>query len=321
MSAPARCLGIQASLKGIRRPLVMDHIVLGGASFRARPTVSCAFLPSSRGAFSVFGSSSSGDFDSPHVRLDYFPLNQAGQASGGGCFVWDACPDTKVFRDGDQLLLKTFCDGKPNELEWLSRLSGTGEVIQVYANSTFDGTGNSVFPGLDAYPHLRFILAWQLAQVQGLWLHASAALHKGKMYLFTGRSGRGKSTLSKLLHASGQFEIASDEKNVLRKTPEGFRAFGTPWTSSARLCSNISAPLAGIFFLDHAKENSFLSMTPGAALKKLIPQVHIPWFDEPLTQRIMQTLETLVGTVPCWALGFRPDREVVDRLVEFVDGR
>ena len=108
---------------------------------------------------------------------------------------------------------------------------------------------------------------------------------------------------------------------MLRKTPEGFRAYGTPWTSSARLCSNISGPLAGVFFLDHAKDNIFQPMAPGAALKKLIPQVHIPWFDEPRTQWIMETLETLVGTVPSWALGFRPDREVVDRLVEFVDGR
>ena len=233
--------------------------------------------------------------------------------------MWDACRDTKVFRDEDQLILKTFCEG--GELAWLSRFSGSSEVIRVYANPSFDGTGNRVVPGLDAYPHLRFILAWQLAQVQGLWLHASAALHKGKMYLFTGRSGRGKSTLSKLLHASGQFEIASDEKNVLRKTPEGFRAFGTPWTSSARLCNNISAPLAGIFFLDHARENSFQPVAPGAALKKLIPQVHIPWFDEPRTRLILQTLETLVGSIPCWALGFRPDCEVVERLMDFVDGR
>ena len=299
----------------------MDRLFLGGASFCARPSPPCAFLPLSRGAFSIFGSVASVGACSPQVWLDFAPLTHADPAVEGGRFVWDACPDTKVFRDGGQLLLKTFCVGKENEVEWLSRFSGNGEAVQVYVNPAVDENGGRVLPGLDAYPHLRLILAWQLAQVQGLWLHASAALHKGNIYLFTGRSGRGKSTLSKLLHASGQFEIASDEKNVLRKTPEGFRAYGTPWTSSARLCSNISAPLAGVFFLDHARENIFQPMAPGAALKKLIPQVHIPWFDEPRTQWIMETLETLVGTVPSWALGFRPDREVVDRLVEFVDGR
>ena len=299
----------------------MDTVFLGGVSFQARPPLFCAFLPSDRRAFSLFGSPSSVDFVCPKVRLDIAPLTHAHSALQDGRFVWDAYRNTKVYRDGDHLLLKTFCDGKENVLEWLSRITENSESIPVYVNPVGDEAGSRMFPGLDVCPHLRFILAWQLAPLQGLWLHTSAALHKGKMYLFTGRSGRGKSTLSKLLHASGQFEIASDENNILRKTPDGFRAFGTPWNSSARLSSNISAPLAGIFFLDHAKKNTIQPMAPGAALKKLIPQVHIPWFDEPRTQRILHTMETLVGTIPCWTLGFRPDREVVDRLMEFVDGR
>ena len=300
---------------------MMDTIFLGGASFRAQPVFPYAFLPLSRGAFSVFQSNSAVGVDLHAVQLQFSPLDKASPSSGEERYVWDACPDTKVFRDGDHLVLKTFREGTENELEWLTHFSEGTEFIHVDVTSSTDGDGTSVLPGLDAYPHLRFLLAWQLANVQGLWLHASAALHNGSMYIFTGRSGRGKSTLSKLLHASGQFEIASDEKNILRKTPEGFHAFGTPWTSSARLSSNISAPLAGIFFLDHAKENTFHPMAPGAALKKLIPQVHLPWFDESRTQLILKTLETLVKTVPSWTLAFRPDREVVDRLMDFVDGR
>ena len=299
----------------------MDILFLGGASFSAQPIRSYAFLPSGRGAFSAFHSSSAVGLALHPVQLLFSPLDPAIAPSAGERYVWDACPDTKVFRDGAHLVLKTFHEGAEHGLECRSRFSDDAEMIHVDVKSFTDAEKCQFLPGLDVYPHLRFLLAWQLARLQGLWLHATAALRNGKMYIFTGRSGRGKSTLSKLLHASGQFEIASDEKNILRKTPEGFMAFGTPWTSSARLSSNISAPLAGIFFLDHAKENTFQPMAPGAVLKKIIPQVHIPWFDEPRTQLILQTAETLVETVPSWMLAFRPDQEVVERLMDFVDGR
>jgi hypothetical protein len=295
-------------------------LVLGGVRFMARSSDGRDFLEPSLGKYALFFERPQSPFADMEVPVDYVARSFHLGARLGGGGNWCAPSSVRISRAEGGWLLET----KANELEdgspsWTSWVAQGAHSVELCVDMGRDDDGASAYPGLDRYPHLRHVAAWRLAESGGLWIHASVGIRNGIAYVFTGRSGRGKSTLSRLLHAAHAFEIACDEKNVLREHGDEFWAFGTPWTSSARLCANVAAPLGGLFFLGHAKENAIAPCSAGAALKILLPQIHLPWFDDTMCNQILGTVERLIERTPKWTLGFRPDEDVAQELADFVD--
>ena len=129
----------------------------------------------------------------------------------------------------------------------------------------FDGVGNEY--ALDSL--LRILLSWQLLSLQGFLLHAATVIRNGKAYIFTGRSGAGKSTVASL---SPEGSVLTDEISLIRRENGIWRAYGTPFWGEFRAAgSNTSAPIAGIFRLLQATENRVTPLNSMAALRMLLP--------------------------------------------------
>src|SRR5213082_2416074 len=110
----------------------------------------------------------------------------------------------------------------------------------------FDGVRNQY--ALDSL--LRVLLSWKLLGHRGFLLHAATVVRDGKAYIFTGRSGAGKSTVASL---SPEGSVLTDEISLLRREHGMWRAYGTPFWGEFRAAGlNISAPLAGVFRLVQA---------------------------------------------------------------------
>mgnify|MGYP003335436350 CR=1 FL=1 len=90
----------------------------------------------------------------------------------------------------------------------------------------------------------------QLLKFDGMMLHASAAKYDGRVYLFSGPCGIGKTTHTKLWekYFPGAVVI-NDDKPALRREAGKWMVYGTPWCGKNGINSNASAPLAGICFL------------------------------------------------------------------------
>lgn len=89
-------------------------------------------------------------------------------------------------------------------------------------------------------------------------IHSSAILVRGKAYLFSAKSGIGKSTHTRLWkHLYGD-EVAyiNDDKPVVRVKDGVAVAYGTPFDGGSGIANNISAPLGGIIFLERGEENT-----------------------------------------------------------------
>jgi hypothetical protein len=166
------------------------------------------------------------------------------------------------------------------------------------------------------------LLVFRLRARGGLVLHGSAAALDGRGILCVGVSGVGKSTLARLLHAAGA-TVLTDERPAIRQWPPptsetrtaedaAFRVHGTPWPSSAGFARNACAPLRRIYFLEHGKADRLTALTPREAFNRLVHVTTIPWQDAALFDPCLKTLETLLRSVPCAALAFRPTPEVVD---------
>ncbi|MBM4164160.1 MAG: hypothetical protein FJ222_06945 [Lentisphaerae bacterium] len=166
------------------------------------------------------------------------------------------------------------------------------------------------------------MLCLRLRAHGGLVLHGNAAVVDGQAILCVGVSGRGKSTLARLLDAAGA-TVLTDERPVLRQWPppaagaapaRTFRVYGSPWPSSAGFARNAWAPLRRIYFLEHGAENRLTPLAPREAFNRLVHVATIPWQDPVLFDPCLATVDALLAAVPASILAFRPDASAVDLL-------
>lgn len=142
------------------------------------------------------------------------------------------------------------------------------------------------------YP-LDQILSWGLlAGIGGTLLHAAVAVKNGRGWVFTGRSGAGKSTISALLRAAG-WRILNDDRVVVFRRGGAWRVAGTPWHGSGRFAEAAEVPLAGIHFLQQAAECRMEALPADQARLALLDVAAVPWFEESWSQGVLNGLDRL----------------------------
>jgi hypothetical protein len=164
---------------------------------------------------------------------------------------------------------------------------------------------------IDSFLRIAYTLA--LLDVPGLVVHAASLIRGGKAYLFCGRSGAGKTTLTRL---SPDATLLSDELSIGTMSNGRVRCHGTPfWGELARAGEDRCAPLHAIFFLHHGRRHKADALKSGDALRRLLSTVLFFAREPELTARVLGIASTLIESVPSFDLHFRPDAgfwEVVD---------
>jgi len=156
-----------------------------------------------------------------------------------------------------------------------------------------------------------------LADREGALIHSSGIDFHGRGYMLSGRSGAGKSTISRKFALAGH-EVLSDDRIVVRKIDGELRMFGTPWSGEAGIAGNKDLPLHGIFFLHHGVENLIKKITPTEAIERLMPVTSIPWYDKSVLTKVLTFCEEIVSACPAYDLVFRPDIDVKDVFENFI---
>ena len=113
--------------------------------------------------------------------------------------------------------------------------------------------------------------AEHLLEQEILLLHGSTLALDGQGYLFTARSGTGKSTHTRLWREvfGEKVQMVNDDKPFAQLTPEGVTVWGSPWSGKHGLDTNIGVPLAGICLLERGTENIIRPASP-AEVKELL---------------------------------------------------
>lgn len=175
-----------------------------------------------------------------------------------------------------------------------------GAALHAFSHGVrFDGVRNQY--ALDSL--LRVFLSWKLLEHHGFLLHAATIIRDGKAYVFTGRSGAGKSTVASL---SPQGSVFTDEISLLRRENGIWRAYGTPfWGDFKAAGSNSSAPVAGIFRLLQASDNRAVALRPMATLRTLLPNVLFFSAEAESTRKLLEILTRAATEIPGYNLSFR----------------
>ncbi|MDO8269576.1 MAG: hypothetical protein Q7T54_02795 [Candidatus Levybacteria bacterium] len=135
------------------------------------------------------------------------------------------------------------------------------------------------------------ILYKLLTKNNGFGIHASAVEIQGKAYIFLGKSGAGKSTISQFL--GKKFRILSDDLIFIRKINKSFFAFQTPFMERNVLVVKSPFPtlLSKIFFLRKNNHTSLLKIKDNKSLhNKILKSVRIGDNEVSLSKTINQLL-------------------------------
>jgi hypothetical protein len=233
--------------------------------------------------------------------------------------IFDTMELWSMFRSGDKYFWVDAVESSPRESACIARFQRKPERVAVYCRGQFisETNGQRMIKNPFVHPLDQLLMMYALAERDGATLHACAVELDGKGFLLPGRSGAGKTTISRFFAAGGH-KLLSDDRVVARKIKNAFYAFGTPWAGDAGIAENRKLPLKGIFFLRQSSGNRIENIKPAVAAERLMPIASIPWFDEQTMSGILSFCEDLILHVPAYELYFKPGTEVVDFLEKFI---
>lgn len=173
------------------------------------------------------------------------------------------------------------------------------------AQSEYDGSDPSGYsdPYIETLAVYRKI-AEQLPLYDCVLMHGSCVAVDGSAYLFTAKSGTGKSTHTRLWREllGERAVMVNDDKPILKVTDSGVIAYGTPWDGKHRLSSNVAVPLKSVCVLQRGETNVIKRISVRDAYPVLLQQIYRPADAAALakTLTLIDKLTEKVGLFRLW---------------------
>lgn len=141
-----------------------------------------------------------------------------------------------------------------------------------------------------------------------LVLHGSTVAVDGEGFLFTAKTGTGKSTHTRFWRETfgDRAVMVNDDKPFLWITEKEVLACGAPWSGKHGLDTNVTVPLKGICILERGAENRISPADPEKALAMLLHQSGRP-LNPVLMPHYLDLVDHLAHRVPLWHMTCTPD--------------
>lgn len=137
----------------------------------------------------------------------------------------------------------------------------------------------------------------------GFFLHCSSLMYENNAYIFTAKSGTGKSTHASLWRKvlKDKVTMINDDKPIVRLIDGKFYIYGTPWDGKHRISSNVKAPIKAIYYLHQSKENKVVRCDVLSSVTKILSQTVLP-NDKNIMNHLLNMIEKLVSDIPVYDL-------------------
>lgn len=173
--------------------------------------------------------------------------------------------------------------------------------------------GNAAWEPSDAYLETLAVyrqIAEKMPDYDTILFHGSAVAVDGEAYLFTAKSGTGKSTHTRLWREmlGDRAVMVNDDKPLIRVNAAGAIVYGTPWDGKHHLSKNMAVPLKAICLLERAEQNAIRSATVREAYPMLLRQTFRPRSPEAMT-KTLALIDRLAAGVKLYRLGCNMDPE------------
>ena len=140
--------------------------------------------------------------------------------------------------------------------------------------------------------------------------HGSAVSLDGEVYLFTAKSGTGKSTHTRLWREvfGERAVMINDDKPLISVRDGEVMVYGTPWNGKHRLGVNSSAPLKAVCILERGEKNMIREESASVAFPEILSQTY-RFSDVPGMTRTLEILDKMLKQVKVYRLRCNMDRE------------
>lgn len=216
--------------------------------------------------------------------------------SADGASAYETC---LLLNRGDRIQ-RFYLDMRTHTPFAMTQQSGNCTQIQILSSYLPWGTSvDQLFPLL-ALNHTLLIK-------DHLLLHGAFLTYHGSGLLFTGPSGIGKTTQSRLWQSRFGANAVNEDRTVLDLSGDSARICGVPVAGSSPFCSNESAPLKAIIVLAQGPENRIERLPVSKSLKHLMTGVYLPASFEADQAACIDLLLQICSSVPIYRLECRPD--------------
>lgn len=127
---------------------------------------------------------------------------------------------------------------------------------------------------------IRFVFLYLAEKHHMMVLHSASLLYRGKAWLFSGRSGTGKSTHTGLWHKLLHVPLLNGDLNLLALEQGQPVIHGLPWCGTSGISDRGTHPLGGIILLKQSPQNFIEPLSADAGqllvLKRLISPIWTP---------------------------------------------
>lgn len=163
------------------------------------------------------------------------------------------------------------------------------------------------------YPMGPIIMHYLTLYTDAVLMHASCAFDGEKGRMFSGFSGVGKSTMSKIWASSGA-QIINDDRLIIRKVDNQFLVYNTPmyYDDDSKKC-----PLSAIYLISHSPENKILKVKGALAVSKVMAFCIQNNFEREFISKRLQLFAEICSAADIYELGFVPTSEVIDFVKEY----
>lgn len=152
------------------------------------------------------------------------------------------------------------------------------------------------------------LLLYYLTALKGdIFIHGSGVLHKGRGYLFTGRSGRGKTTMADIFHKAGS-GVVHDDRLILRQKDGGVYMYNTPVYNNEKYKKSM---LSSIYIIEHGSSNEYLALRQPEAMTAVMANCIQHHWNIGLIENLTEAIHRLVMMVNTKKLKFVPDSTVI----------
>ncbi len=218
--------------------------------------------------------------------------------SGGGIF--------DVARDGEAFVIALRVRGRLERVARFDPSFREGEVV-IHPDSIY--ARELQYPL--AYPLDEVVYLHRIVRLGGLLIHACGIVRGAHALVFTGPSGAGKTTISRLMQRHAGARVLSDDRIVLRPSERGIRIHGTPWHGDGELSEAGEAELRAVHLIRHAREVIAEPLAGARAAAGLLGNAFLPAHDPVGAAAALEVAAALVERVPVIRLGFPKDERVV----------
>jgi len=211
-----------------------------------------------------------------------------------------------VWKHADNLFIKTdlpFCGKESAAVLHFSLNSAEWDLY-------VDNSSKAIDPF--EYP-LDGLILYYLTVVKGdILIHASGVNFDGVGYAFSGKSGKGKTTMARLWENYGA-KILHDDRLIIKKSEGDYKMFNTPvYNDDTSKTSTINK----LYVIEHGGTNNISLLKDATAASSIMSNCIQHNWSADIISKTLASVSALCDSVPVIQLAFKPERNIVKYILE-----